>query len=153
MHDMHQRQSQRQRRLENLRRMDAGPRNHGRAETNWSTQKDWAENLNFAGSSDWVLPSISPCADLYTAYGNLSAVAVFTNVQPFFYWSGTKSAPGVVAWLFGPVGGSQSFDFENVPLYAVAVRPGDVVASVPEPQTLALLALGATAVARRRRPG
>ena len=37
--------------------------------------------------------------------------------------------------------------------YAVAVRPGDVAAAVPEPQTLALalLALGATVVARRRR--
>jgi hypothetical protein len=40
-------------------------------------------------------------------------------------------------------------------LYAVAVRLGDVAAPVPEPQTLALvlLALGATVVARRRRPG
>jgi hypothetical protein len=35
-------------------------------------------------------------------------------------------------------------------LYALAVRPGDVVADVPEPQTLALLALGAMAVTRRR---
>ncbi|NDG39945.1 MAG: PEP-CTERM sorting domain-containing protein [Betaproteobacteria bacterium] len=35
--------------------------------------------------------------------------------------------------------------------YAVAVRPGEVAAFVPESQTLALLALGAPVVARRRR--
>lgn len=40
-------------------------------------------------------------------------------------------------------------------LYAVAARAGDVSASVAEPQTLALalLALGATVVVRRRRRG
>ena len=44
---------------------------------------------------------------------------------------------------------------KNSALYAAAVRPGDMAASVPKPQTLALtlLALGATVVARRRRPG
>ena len=123
---------------------------------NWATQKAWAETaLNgFAGSNDWVLPSISQYVDLFTAYGNLTLVAEFTDVQSYVYWSGTEFAPGFSAWYFVPVNGGQSGDDEVLRFFAVAVRPGDVTAPVPEPQTLALalLALGATVVARRRRP-
>ena len=78
---------------------------------------------------------------------------VFRNI----YWSGTEyDAPiPVNVWHFKTFDGIQSHGVKGDALYAVAVRPGDVAASVPEPQTLALalLALGATVVARRRRPG
>lgn len=42
----------------------------------------------------------------------------------------------------------------NVQMLALAVRPGDVAATVPEPQTygLVLMALSALLLARRRRP-
>ena len=86
---------------------------------------------------------------------NTANLALFTNVQSGFYWSGTEYAPDPVrAWVFRAEVGRQDVVDENVALYAVAVRPGDVAASVPEPQTLALvlLALGATMVARKRRP-
>jgi len=76
-------------------------------------------------------------------------------VQSYGYWSGTEYAPDPRRALdFGTDAGYQGRVFLSFPLYAVAVRPGDVAASVPEPQTLALalLALGATVVARRRRP-
>ena len=85
----------------------------------------------------------------------IANLALFNNVVPFTYWSGTEYAPNPDrAWLFRPGDGGQAYDGKIVRLRAVAVRPGDVVASVPEPQTLALalLALGATVVARRRRP-
>ena len=81
--------------------------------------------------------------------------AQFDDVQSHFYWSGTEYAPlPLNAWYFRTIGGSQSIGGKGIALYAVAVRPRDVTASVPEPQTLALalLALGATVVARRRRP-
>ena len=84
----------------------------------------------------------------------IANLALFSNVQSYVYWSGTGYAPDAsYAWSFYTNFGSQSFDGKNFAFYAVAVRPGDVTASVPEPQTLALvlLALGATAVARRRR--
>ena len=124
----------------------------------WITQKAWAETTldGFAGSNDWVLPSISQYVGLFTAYGNLTSVSQFLNVQSSYYWSGTEYAPlTAYAWIFGSAGGNQAADVKTDALYAVAVRPGDVAASVPEPQTLALalLALGATVVARRRRPG
>jgi hypothetical protein len=121
---------------------------------NWSTQKGWADSLDFASSTDWRLPEISEYGALFTAYGNLTQVAEFTNVQPGVYWSGTEISPGLVAWLFYPDNGLQGGDFQGNQFSAVAVRPGDVAASVPEPQTLALalLAFGAMVVARRRRP-
>ena len=84
----------------------------------------------------------------------IANLALFSNVQSDVYWSGTEYAPQPnVVWYFLTYDGSQDFGVKNDALYAVAVRPGDVTASVPEPQTLALvlLALGATAVARRRR--
>jgi len=85
----------------------------------------------------------------------IANLALFSNVQSTDYWSGTEYAPSPGnAWSFYTYVGFQSVDDKRNSLYAVAVRPGDVAASVPEPQTLALvlLALGATMVVRRRRP-
>ena len=123
----------------------------------WSTQKDWAETAldGFAGSNDWVLPSISQYAGLFAAYGDLTLVSQFLDVQSDAYWSGTEYAQFPArAWYFSSFDGPQYIFDKDFAMYAVAVRPGDVAASVPEPQTLALvlLALGATVVARRRRP-
>jgi len=89
------------------------------------------------------------------AGSNAANLALFTNVQSLDYWSGTEYAPNPGdAWVFSSSDGYQGFDSKFSALYAVAVRPGDVAAAVPEPQTLALalLALGATMVVRRRRP-
>jgi len=85
----------------------------------------------------------------------IANLALFSNVQSDPYWSGTSFAPDPAgAWGFNAGIGLQGVGGKGSALYAVAVRPGDVAASVPEPQTLALalLALGATMVVRRRRP-
>jgi len=94
--------------------------------------------------------------DLWAEVGsNLTGLqSEFIDVQSFGYWSGTEYGPSPAsAWVFY-VGGFQNSVGKSSALHAVAVRPGDVAASVPEPQTLALVrfALGATLVARRRRP-
>jgi MYXO-CTERM domain-containing protein len=124
----------------------------------WLTQNIWAENLTFAGSGDWHLPSLQQYTDLYGAFGNLGSNTLpFTNVQTDGpYWSGTELSSGFFAWLVyasgtpAPTGAP-----ENSLLYAVAVRSGDVTASVPEPQTWAfmLIGLGAVALASRRPAG
>ena len=120
----------------------------------WATQMAWAQNLNFAGSSDWVLPSQSEYAALYAEVGDLSSVSAFTNVGRDYYWTGTEYTPGYQAFTYYPDLGWPAYNTEVSPMYAVAVRPGDVIASVPEPETLALvlLALGAVTLTRRRRP-
>ena len=86
----------------------------------------------------------------------LSNTGPFQNMQSSVYWSGTEYAPLTsLAWVFDTRGGFQGYDGKSSTLYAVAVRPGDVAARVPEPQTfgLALAALAALWVVRRRRPG
>jgi hypothetical protein len=124
---------------------------------NWSTQKAWAEGLDFAGRTDWELPESADYEALFAAYGDLTQVNAFTDVQSSdLYWTSTRVTVHGDARLFDPVNGYHFLDFERSPFFAVAVRPGDVTAAVPEPQTLALslVALGAAAWVRRsgRRP-
>jgi len=123
-----------------------------------------AASAGFAASGlpGWVLPTGNGSAaagaqnqylSIWNQVGSSSAglSSQFDGVQFSPYRSGTEYAldPGS-AWFFI---GFQSFGDKAQTLYAVAVLPGDV-ALIPEPQTLALalLALGATMVVRRRRP-
>jgi len=110
----------------------------------WSDQELWATTLSFRGHDDWALPTIEQYAGLFAEFGDLTAVAEFTNVQRGRYWSGTETAPGVSAWTLRAATGELRDDNEAFGFFAVAVRPGDVSA-VPEPTTLALVLLGLSA--------
>lgn len=75
-------------------------------------------------------------------------LALFTNLQPNWYWSGTEYAPVTnYAWYFGFHNGYQSADPKGGDFYALAVRPGQRSASVPEPATLLLLGSGLAGIA------
>lgn len=79
----------------------------------------------------------------------------FQNLQANIYWSGLTHAPDLSdAWAFYTYEGSQFYGLESNRYRALAVRDGDIASAVPEPQTLALvlLGLGATVVARKKRP-
>ena len=52
---------------------------------NWATQVAWAENLSFAGGSDWALPSIDDHITLYDALGGVIVAGGFVNVREDFY--------------------------------------------------------------------
>ena len=91
---------------------------------------------------------------LQPGYG-LANTGDFNNLQSNSYWSGLEYAPiPSLAWRFNTNYGYQNGDYKTDSLYALAVRPGDVVAAVPEPETYAMMLLGLSAlvVAVRRRP-
>ena len=127
-----------------------------------------AETAGFAatGLTGWRLPtgdffepagSLDEFESIWNDVGGALAglQSEFDGVQPLEYWSGSDDAPiPNFAWYFFTVNGNQGFDVENLQFFAVAVRPGDVVAAVPEPESLALVLVGlaAAGVARRRRP-
>jgi len=130
----------------------------------WSADQALVEaaGLAVSGLSGWVLPTgfvfVYPAAFdpgqyllIWQEVGStLSGLqSQFDGVQASFYWSSTELNPGVDAWAFDTTFGLMSDGYEDSPIYAVAVRPGDVAYSVPEPPSLALvlLALGAGLVA------
>jgi hypothetical protein len=81
----------------------------------------------------------------------------FDGVQCGFYGSVSEFAPrpgGAWGFVIADFEGFGTFNAKTDVFCAVAVRTGDVVAVVPEPQAivLALTGLGVLAVMRRRRP-
>lgn len=147
----------------------------------WAVADNWAKTLVVDGYSGWRLPTslnqdqTGPCLGYncnssevgymfyqnwgataggpYSSETNTADFALFQNVQTDGYWSGTENSLSY-AWFFYTAVGGQNFDFKGSAFPAVAVRSGDVAASVPEPGTVALLllSLGALGLVSRRRP-
>jgi hypothetical protein len=105
------------------------------------------------GNKSYCTPGDANCNVAQPGWG-LTNTGNFQNLQSIVYWSGTEYAPDTnFAWFFVTDGGGQDGYVKSYALYAVAVRPGDVTAAIPEPETYALMLVGLTAmlVVRRRR--
>jgi hypothetical protein len=108
------------------------------------------------GNKAYCLPGDAVCTGAQPGWG-LSNTGNFENLQSDGYWSGTEYAPSTSgAWYFYTDYGSQYGVGKGIEFYAVAVRPGDVTAAIPEPETYVLMLVGLTAlvvVQRRRAKG
>ncbi len=131
---------------------------------NWSSAMTWADNLIYAGYDDWQLPTAFPAygfnntsSDLghlyYTELGNVAGGPFankdpFINIQPDNYWFATEDNPGVSAWHFVFIEGSEGYQHTalegNDTMYSWAVRV------VPEPVSSILFITGGTLLAGRR---
>ena len=136
----------------------------------WQTQKDWAAGLTTGDvtAGTWRLPtgngnplvgSANEYLQLWVGVHNsLTDLQLhFDNVQTGLYWSGSEAGVDD-AWGFTAERDNLDAPFTRrlrfAVAFAVAVRSGDVVAAVPEPESLALVLVGlaAAGVASRRRP-
>lgn len=77
--------------------------------------------------------------------------SLFSNVRPYYYWSGTvyAPAPGSYAWDFLFYDGFQNLNLQGNAFHAWAVRPGDIV-PVPAAVWLFGSAMGVFGIVRRR---
>lgn len=139
---------------------------------------NYLNSINYAGSHQWYLPTVSnstlgfnttingtakgdELVELFynelngTAGNNIPNTPTFDNEEVFSYWSGTEYAPlPYHAFYLVTEDGFLDYDSKDLLLYAWAVKPGQV-ATVFEPESVAMLlaGLGCVAGAVRRRRG
>jgi hypothetical protein len=144
---------------------------------------NYLNNIEYAGSDQWRLPTIvnftigyntpsngsttgSEYSELfYQELGSGAALPInltptFINEQVGYYWSGTEYAnDSNISWFYNMHGGRQTATYKYFYLYAWAVSPGKFAwgepIAVPEPERVALLipGLGLIGIVLRRRRG
>lgn len=112
-----------------------------------SAYSEWAHLYYVTlGNLSYCPPGDAACLGGPQPGWGLTNTAYFRDMESAGYWSGTEYvAPGSgAAWGFSTLGGIQGNVDSSSALYAVAVRPGDVLRDdgsnglVPEPQSLPL---------------
>lgn len=120
---------------------------------NWATAVSWADNLSFGGYTDWRLPNTTgsctgydcTCSEAghlgYVELGNsagaMTNTGAFQNLLPANYWAAEYAA--VSAFTFGTSDGLPGVSNKGNTFLAMAVRPGDIAAAIPEPETYSLM--------------
>ncbi len=131
--------------------------------SSYSAASLWAEGLNFGGSSDWRIPTLSESVDLNTK--GFLAPSYFDGLgsgtgplwNQAFMWTSTALTPGVSQYLLRVSGSPQGavdgaiYD-RGFQVFAVATGSlGVPLSPVPEPSAYALAGLGLIGLALVRR--
>lgn len=129
----------------------------------------YLNSISYGGSTKWYLPIVANTTigfntptngtikgdelmELYygelngTADNNIPNTPTFDNEQVMAYWSGTEYAPSRSgAWRFDTEDGDQDRNAKSNQIYVWAVSPGQI-ATVPEPESIAMLLAGLSVV-------
>ncbi len=118
---------------------------------NATTDSGYAPTTTDGSDGGWRNVAGNPVSEMghmyYVNLANQSGSGLnnkgdFTNLQPYYYWSGTKLSSSF-GWFFITADGRQEFSYSSRynEFYAWAVRPGDVSA-VPIPAAVWLFGSG-----------
>lgn len=131
---------------------------------NWGRATSWADSLNFQNVSGWQLPTLDQLGHLFydelggqagtsiVSVHNPANYAMFGNIKDL-YWSSTEINQSSAGFL-NFHSGYDNNTAKTQGLYAFAVHSGNIMPSVPEPETYAMLMVGLGLVgfiARRRK--
>jgi hypothetical protein len=85
-------------------------RNAGIAEKSmkWDEARTWVHNLNYAGNSDWRLPSKDELSVMVKRGGEWLNANGLSNFQASWYWSGTED-DNDYAWVVYTNSGNVNF--------------------------------------------
>ena len=134
----------------------------------WANANAWINYINglnggigYLGYNNWRLPtainsdgsscSSSPCTQdtelahlYYSESVSHASPGPFSNIQTDAYWTSTLASSAIqYAWTFDYLTGIQTTKLASANFYTIAVRDGMFSTEpVPEPATLALMALG-----------
>jgi hypothetical protein len=131
----------------------------------WFALESWIAGLTIAGVSGWRLPSTDTSCSQFNCtgsemghlfYNELAGVAgdnlatthnanysLFSNLASGSFWTDATYAPNTAdAWYFSTSNGIQAHDHKDFNAYGLAVRSGDVAATIPEPEAHAMMLAG-----------
>ena len=96
-------------------------------QTDWYSAIDWANNLVFAGYSDWRLPNRRELESLIDTGLDFPAIdPIFINTKSDYYWSAsTRLGDSSSGWGAGFDIGNIDVNLKSSPRYVRAVRGGE----------------------------